>query len=188
MKNLFLITLTIIISYLYALPTPKSHLARKKTVEIKDSIPVFLEGYEYENADGTMFSFNQVKGKVLLLDFWATWCGPCIKDHPNVVALEENINSPEFQVIYISVDKDKTKWKNFLKSKNWKGNHIIIDNSDTKNPLNQMIVEKVINNGNTLLRTSVPRYYIVDKNTTVERIDIKGENRISLIKKKLKNK
>lgn len=132
-----------------------------------------------------MFNFKQVKGKVLLIDFWATWCAPCIKEHPKVETIDRSIQNQDFQVIYISVDKNKSKWKNFLKTKQWSGIHIKIDNNDNKNPLNKMVIENITNNGNTLFRTSVPRYYLIDKNLNVDKIDINTNNLISIIKEKL---
>lgn len=172
---------------LYAFAIPKNHITNEKTIVVSnDNIPVFLEGYEYENVDGTMFSFNQVTGKVLLLDFWATWCGPCIKEHPSVVALEKSINSQDFQVVNVSIDRDKLKWKNFLATKKWTGINIKIEISDINNPLNQMVIKKVLHNGDTLYQTSVPQYYLVGKDFSIKNIkDIKAENTIALIKKKL---
>jgi thiol-disulfide isomerase/thioredoxin len=187
MKRLFLNSASIFLITLFAFSTPEKHIANMKFVSVNnDSIPIFLEGYKYENSDGTMFSFNQIKGKILLLDFWATWCGPCIRERPNIVALEKNINNLNFQVITVSIDKNKSKWKQFITEKKWPGIHIITDKSDIKNPLNQMVIKEEIYNGKTMLIKSVPQYYLIDKDLSIEKIkDIKSDNTIDLIKKKL---
>jgi len=187
MKYLYLIISAIFLVCLFTFSISKKDMANEKIIVANnDSIPFFLQEHEYENADGSMFSFNQVKGKVLLLDFWATWCGPCIREHPSVVALEKNINSQNFEVVTVSVDKDKLKWQDFIAEKKWPGIHIKINKSDINNPLNQMVIKKVFHNGDTLYQTSVPQYYIVGKDLSIEKIkDIKAESTIVLIKKRL---
>ena len=189
MKSLNLFLTLVFLTSLSAFSIPEKGLARTYGIAKNNGIPAFLEGHKYESADGTMFSFTQVKGKVLLIDFWATWCGPCIKEHPHVVALEREFDSQDFKVVTVSVDKSKTKWQDFVRANNWTGIHIKIDNNDVLNPLNQMVVKEVLINGDTLYRTSVPQYYLVDKGLSIENIkDIKAKNTISLIRKKLDGK
>lgn len=184
MKKIYPILLILITLLVFT--SGKKYALDKPTASIKDSIPVFLEGYKYENVDGTKFSFNQVKGKVLLLDFWATWCGPCIKGHSNIKALEETINNPDFQIITVSIDKNKSQWKKFLKAKKWNGIHIILDGKDVNNPLNKMVTKKILDKGKPIYLTSVPEYYLVDKELSMKRInDVKAKRTVSLIRKKI---
>lgn len=179
--------MAILLVCLCAFSIPKKHLTKENAiVTSNDSIPAFLDGYTYEHVNGTLFSFDEVKGKVVLLDFWATWCGPCIREHPYVVEIEERFNGQDFQVVTVSVDKNKSKWQDFLEAKKWSGIHIKIDNSDVNNPLNQMVTKKVVHNGDTLHQTSVPQYYLIGKDLSIEKIkDIKSENTIALINKKI---
>ncbi len=185
MNYKILISVSILMFFLFSY-SEKGINNVKTNTKNTDSLSVFLKGYKYEKADGTMFSFNQVKGKVLLLDFWATWCGPCIKEHPDVVALEKNINNSNFQIITISIDKNKSKWQDFISKNKWASINIKMDPNDSDNPLNKMVSEKVIHNGKAMFKTSVPRYYLIDKKLFVKEIeDIKLENTIILIKKYL---
>ena len=149
------------------------------TSHLTDSIPVFLEEYQYDNADGTMFSFDQVKGKVLLLDFWATWCGPCIRAHPDVVALENRLNDPNFQVITVSIDKDKSKWKEYIAKNKWTSINIILDRNDSNNSLNKMVTEEIQHDGKTVVRTSVPRYFLID--TDLKIIELDDERKAQMV-------
>ena len=66
--------------------------------------------FELPNPDSVMMKLSDFKGKIVLLDFWASWCGPCRKENPNVVAMYEKYNKDGFEVFSVSLDKDKQRW------------------------------------------------------------------------------
>jgi thiol-disulfide isomerase/thioredoxin len=57
------------------------------------------------NEDGQQVSIEQWRGRVVLLNLWATWCAPCRKEMPDLAKLQEMLGSPEFEVVAISVDR-----------------------------------------------------------------------------------
>lgn len=59
---------------------------------------------------GEMMSLSDLRGNVVLLDFWASWCGPCRRENPAVVALYEKYKDKGFTVMSVSLDKDREKW------------------------------------------------------------------------------
>ncbi len=60
--------------------------------------------------DGNIIKLSSLKGKVVLVDFWASWCGPCRKANPNVVKLYQKYKDQGFTVYSVSLDQNKQKW------------------------------------------------------------------------------
>ena len=78
----------------------------KAPPEIGDLAPeISLEG-----TDGEILSLSSLKGKVILLDFWASWCGPCRRENPNVVRIFNKYKDLGFDIFGVSLDKSKEKW------------------------------------------------------------------------------
>ena len=65
--------------------------------------------------DGNPISLEQYRGKVVLLDFWAVWCGPCIAEMPNVKKVYDTYKDEGFDIIGISLDTDEERFQNYLK-------------------------------------------------------------------------
>jgi thiol-disulfide isomerase/thioredoxin len=68
---------------------------------------------KFAAVDGTNVDLSQMHGKVVLIDFWATWCGPCREEVPNVVAAYQKYHDQGFEVIGVSLDQDKDTMNNF---------------------------------------------------------------------------
>ena len=64
--------------------------------------------------DGKTFSLKEAKGKITIIDFWASWCGPCRKENPSVVALYKEFHSKGLNIIGVSLDDDAAKWKDAI--------------------------------------------------------------------------
>jgi cytochrome c biogenesis protein CcmG, thiol:disulfide interchange protein DsbE len=65
--------------------------------------------------DGTSFSLNEMRGKVTIINFWASWCAPCVQEFPSMVKLVKELKG-KVQVIAVSNDTDQTDLVNFVKS------------------------------------------------------------------------
>jgi len=103
--------------------------------------------------DGKAFSFASFKGKYIYIDFWATWCGPCIKEIPSLIELEKEYHGKDIAFVSISFDKDADvpKWKNFIK-KNTMGNIQLWANTEGNKRLTK-----------SWNISSIPRFVILDR-------------------------
>jgi thiol-disulfide isomerase/thioredoxin len=75
-------------------------------------------GFSETDLDGKPLSPAGFKGKVLLIDFWATWCPPCRAELPNVIAIYQKYHAQGFEIIGVSLDSDKDKLTSFIKDQN----------------------------------------------------------------------
>ena len=64
--------------------------------------------------EGKTISLKESLGKVTIIDFWASWCGPCRAENPNVVALYKEFHPKGLNIIGVSLDKDAAKWKDAI--------------------------------------------------------------------------
>ncbi len=82
--------------------------------------------FKLEDIDGNFKTLESYKGKLILLDIWATWCGPCLANVPYIKELEQMYKGKNFEIVSISIDSqsDKEKWKMMVKEKQLVGEQL----------------------------------------------------------------
>lgn len=73
---------------------------------------------------GEVLSLSSLKGKVVLIDFWASWCKPCRMENPNVVKLYAKYKDKGFEILGVSLDREKSAWEQAIKDDNLTWKHV----------------------------------------------------------------
>ncbi|KOS04912.1 hypothetical protein AM493_01820 [Flavobacterium akiainvivens] len=91
-------------------------------VKVGDAAPQFSA----PTPEGKQLSLKEAMGKVTIIDFWASWCGPCRKENPNVVALYNEYHAKGLNIIGVSLDKEgeSAKWKEAIAKDKLAWNHV----------------------------------------------------------------
>lgn len=113
--------------------------------------------FEGEAKNGEKLRLSDLKGNIVFIDVWATWCGPCINQRPNVISMSEQYkNNPEVSILMISVDSSKEKWAEFLaKNQSGAGTDLLIKDG------------KEGDFGQNYNIQTIPKYILINKNGTI---------------------
>ena len=131
----------------------KTYKILQKTAKGKDS-PKFVD---YQNITGGTTSLDDLKGKYVYIDVWATWCGPCKKEIPYLKILEEKYHKKNIVFVSISIDKatDTEKWKKMIKDEAMTGVQLFAD----KDWKSDFVVDYNI--------LGIPRFILIDPNSKI---------------------
>lgn len=86
--------------------------AIKEKIDLEKSVAIGQPAPDFtlNTPEGTPLSLSSLKGKVVLIDFWASWCGPCRRENPHMVELYKELSPKGVEFLGVSLDKDKASW------------------------------------------------------------------------------
>jgi len=125
-----------------------------KTVSKGQPSPKFKN---YENFAGGTTSLDDLKGKFVYVDVWATWCGPCKREIPYLKELEGKYRGKKIEFVSISVDKsaDHDKWQKMVKEKELKGIQLFSDKDWDSDFVKEYLIK------------GIPRFILIDPNGNI---------------------
>jgi peroxiredoxin len=96
------------------------NVKRMRGIKIGDEAPEIA----LKSPEDKMITLSSLKGKIVLLDFWASWCGPCRAENPNVVRAYSKFKDKGFEVFSVSLDRDKNAWLNAISKDGMPWTHV----------------------------------------------------------------
>ncbi|SHG28615.1 TlpA disulfide reductase family protein [Flagellimonas flava] len=119
--------------------------------------------FEMGNQNDIPKKLSDVQGKIILLEFWASWCGPCRKENPNLVKTYEEYNPKGFEIFAVSLDEKKEDWIKAIENDGLKWEHV----SDLKGRANEASLIYGVN--------GIPDNFLISENGDIIARDLYGE-------------
>jgi thiol-disulfide isomerase/thioredoxin len=145
-------------------PTPATDGSLAAAPDVPEGLEVGqrFPDFNVTDAAGGNFSLTLFKGKVVLIDFWATWCGPCREEMPNIVSLYQTYHPQGFEIIGVSLDTDRDALVNYTQQMGMTWPQCF----DGQGPNNQIARKYGIN--------AIPMTYLLDRNGIIIGKSLRG--------------
>lgn len=140
-------------------------LALKRKIEEMEQVNVggMAPNFKLTTPEGKELSLYDLRGHIVLLDFWASWCGPCLAEVPNLKAIYEKYHAKGLEILGVSLDEKEAAWKGAIERKGLTWRHVS-SLKGWKCPV-----------AGRFKVTGIPRMYIIDAQGKIIAQDLRGE-------------
>lgn len=153
--------------HLFDTPELVGHPLYKDLVAYRESVIKTAEGqvipdFSLPSLNGEEVAISSFRGKYVLLDFWASWCGPCIEEMPNVHKAYDLLHDKGLEVVSVSTDRKESDWRNAVKEKQMEH---FVNLRDTKGVLHEIFS-----------RDAIPFILLLDPQGRIVAKELRGED------------
>jgi peroxiredoxin len=158
--------------FLYSVLFCCSVLSNFAQAKLNQAAPEF----SLPSPDSKMIGLSDLKGKVVLIDFWASWCEPCRENNPHLVKLYKKFHADGFEILGVSLDTNEASWKQAIVQDNLQWNQV----NDNKGWSGPSTVSYNVE--------AIPSMILIDKKGIIREINLIGWRLEDRIKSLLKSK
>lgn len=147
---------------------PKAELTKQLVAKVNSAkrvaIGAVAPDFQLNNLEGKPVDLKSYRGKYVLIDFWASWCGPCRQESPTLVRLYNAFKDKGFEILTVSIDTDANKWKNAVKKDGftWQSVSELSGYSGASSALYNI--------------TAIPSSFLLDKDGKIVAKNLRGAN------------
>jgi peroxiredoxin len=125
------------------------------------------------DTSGAAVSLHAMKGKVVLVDFWASWCRPCRQNNPALVDLHRKFKGKDFEILGVSIDKSKADWLRAIRNDGLTWPQVLDPGGwDAQSTANYGV-------------DAIPSSFLIDKQGVIRGVDLHGRELEGMIRKLL---
>lgn len=129
-----------------------------------DQEPKLAPDFTLVNLDGEAITLSDYRGRVVVLDFWATWCSPCLKSFPNLHAVVEQYDESAVVLIVVSLDKSAKRARDYLVENNYATDNVLWESLELAREVRDMFGV-----------VGIPRTFVIDQDGFIQHAGHPGQ-------------